>query len=210
MINKVLKVLDLSVFGLLLYLAYIYYFQYSGSPFPGPDPSNALKFDVVNIAALGYILFRRPDINTITLTFIIFLSRVIDATILHFTDGLSGFLNYSIQLLFNVALVLLIWTRPVLCYKVGPWKHKPGFAVTHQDNTLATLLSFQAAFLVLMLVEHATRRIDPWWYENSRILYNNYESIQFLFTIAEILILYYMTFDKSKEKRPSRLTDSLP
>lgn len=200
--NKAFKLIDLFVFSLLLYLAYTQYFQYSSVP--APDPNDAFKFDLVNIAALIFVMFRRADINTVSLTFIILVSRVIDATLLHFTDGFSGFLNYTILIFFNLALVVLIWLRPVILSKAGPWKNKTGFAVTHQDNTLATLLSVQAAFSFLMLVEHATRRIGPWWYENSRILYNNFEWIQFIFTIAEILVLYYMTLDKSKEKQPDR------
>lgn len=198
--NTALKLVDIFVFSLLLYFAYSFYSQYAASL----DPSFAFNFDLVVLGAMLYVMARRPDVNTVTLVMSLLAIRVVDSLFLPYMESIGGFIYYSATLLLLVALVVIVWLRPLIFSRIWLWKDNPNFAVTHQDNVFASLVTVQAVFMLLMLIEHGTRKFGPWWYENSRILYNNFESIQLLFTIAGILILYYMTHDKAKAKRPDR------
>lgn len=192
--SNILKAVDLVLFAALTYWAYLYYVA---------DPH---IFDVVNLVALVYVMVRRPDVNTLSLAFIILAGRVLDSALLYNVDQWGGFVAYPVLILFNIAGILLIWFRPVIASKYGPgaMHDHDDFAVTEQDNVLGLLLTVQAIFQGLMLIEHATRLINPWMFEHSRILYDQYEVVQFVFAVIGVGILYFMTFDASKIKRSDR------
>lgn len=194
------KFLDFAIFAVLIYLAYHYYYLYVSAP--NPNITDAIKFDAVNIAALLYVIFRKPDINTVSLALIILVGRVLDTFIFYGVVQLNNFVLFTVLFSFNLFGVLLIWFRPLVVTRV--YNDHDDLAVTDQDNVLGLLLLAQAVFQLLCLIEHGTRRINQWWYENARLLYNNYELIQFVFAIGGIAILYFMTFDASKIKRANR------
>ena len=201
MMKNSLKLLDAAVFLAIGYFAVGFFNEYYATA----DVSHALKFDAVYILALTYIMARRPDVNTITLALIILLSRVIDIAVFNYNlNELSGFVYYPLLLISNLVAVAAIWTRPVLFSRLSPWKNNKNFAVTHQDNVLAMLFIFQAGFMFLLLVEHGLRRVNDWMANNFLMLYNAMPAVQLLSTIVLFAILYYMTFDKAKEKRPDR------
>ena len=200
MINS-FKLLDGAVFVVLGYFAAGFFNDYYATA----DVSHALKFDAVYVLALTYIMARRPDVNTITLALIILLSRVIDTVIFNYNLAeSSGFVYYPLLLISNLVAVAAIWTRPVLFSKLSLWKNSKNFAITHQDDVLAMLFIFQAGFMFLLLVEHGLRRVNDWMANNFLMLYNAMPAVQLLSTIVLFAILYYMTFDKAKEKRPDR------
>lgn len=198
--NIALKLVDIVVFVVLFYLGFDSYTQYAATL----EPMQALYFDLVFVGSMLYVMARRPDVNTITLVMALLAIRIVDTIFLPFIQSISGFAYYLAMLILLVVLIIAVWTRPLIFSKVWPFKGNPNFAVTHQDNVFASLLTVQALFMLLMLIEHGTRRFGPWWHENSRILYNNFETIQLLFTIGGFIILYYMTFDKAKVKQEDR------
>ncbi len=202
--NYLLKAADLVVFSILAYLAAQYYVV------------NSNMFDAINIGALAYVMIRRPDINTVTLTLLILAGRLIDSVLLYDMQQVGGYIAYPVLFLFNVVAIVLIWFRPLLVskYGVGRMRNHKELAVTHQDIVIGFLFTLQAIFQLLAFIEHLSRHLDDiglaqvldanWWYENSRIIYNHYEEIQFLFAVLGLLILYFMTFDSSKIKREDR------
>jgi hypothetical protein len=201
MMNRLLKLLDLIAFTTMGVFAYTFYNAYATSG----EMAHALKFDGVIFTALLYVMVRRPDVNTITLAMICMIGRVIDVLLLNYNiEQLGGFVHYPLLMVINLAALAATWTRPVLFSKIWPWKNNPHFAVTHQDNALGIVFSFQALFMFLLLVEHTLRRINDWMMENFLFLYNILPFVQFLSTIVVFGILFYMTFDASKIKRSDR------
>ncbi len=202
--SNLLKALDLAVFSVLGYFAIQYYVT-------APN-----VFDVINIGALVYVMVRRPDINTVTLTLLILVGRLIDSVLLYDMEQVGGYIAYPVLFLFNVVAIVLIWFRPLLVskYGFGRVRNHKELAVTHQDIVIGFLFTLQAIFQLLAFIEHLSRHTNDlglgsfldanWWYENSRIIYNHYEEIQFLFAVLGLLILYFMTFDSSKIKREDR------
>lgn len=198
--NRLYKTVDNLVFLLIGYLTFTQYFQYveTGNSF------NDLLFSLINIAAAIYTVLRRRDLNTVTLAIIFIGITCISRILLMDPTNSTGFYAYTIYALLDLLAVGLIWFRPILFSSIKPWKGKQGFHVTKQDNVMWMIYAANGIFMLLMLLEHATRRINPWWYENSRILYNHYEVIQMIFIVGGLMTLYFMTFEKSKEKQPDR------
>lgn len=195
------KLFDLAVFSILCYFAIHFYQTYAATQ----DNIAAYKFDLVYVATALFVMARRPDINTLSLGVILLSLRAFSRLLLFDLSGLSGFIVYPAFLLFDLLAICLIWFRPVLFYKyIGPFKGKPGYALTNQDDAMWLLYGLNAVFMLLMTIEHASRKINDWFYENSRILYNSYETIQFVFMVAGLVVLYYMTHDNSKKKREDR------
>ena len=198
--NALYKVVDTAVFLLLGYLAFDQYRQYIETGASSSD----LLFTAINVVAALYIILRKRDVNTITLGLVIIGILCVGRILLSDPTNSSGFYAYVVYAILNWLTVYLIWFRPLLFSNIKPFKGKGGFHVTKQDNVMWMVYAANGLFMVLMLIEHATRRINTWWYENSRILYNNYETIQIVFVILGLVTLYFMTFNHSKEKRPDR------
>jgi hypothetical protein len=195
MINKLMKLVDFVIFATLWVVAYHYYRQYMAMP--DSNISDALIFDAVNIAALIFVMLRRPDVNTVSLAAILLIGRSIDALLLQNFTTMSGWFVYPVLILFNVVGVILIWFRPLWASKI---KDSDNYAVTNQDQTMVLLFACQALFMLVMLIEHAARRMGF----EMMFFYTYFPFIQFFFTVIGVMILYFMTFDASKIKRSDR------
>ena len=192
-----LKLFDLTAFCIFGYFAIHYYQLYASTQVN----IAAYKFDLVYVAAVLFVMARRRDINTLTLGVTILVVRAVARLLLLDMHGLSGFVVYPLFLLIDVIAIQLIWFRPVIFSKyIDPFKGRFGYAITNQDEVVWVLYALNAVFMLLMTLEHASRKINSWFYENSRILYNSYETIQFIFMIGSLIVLYYMTYDASKER----------
>lgn len=195
------KLFDLAVFCIFGYFAITYYQQYTTTL----DIIAAYKFDLVYVATVVFVMLRRRDINTVTLAVTILIIKILSRLLLFNTHGMSGFIVYPLLLLMDLLAVYLLWFRPVIFSKYGgPFKNKPGYAITNQDEVMWVLYGLNGIFMLLMTLEHASRKINTWLYENSRLLYNSYETIQFLFMVGGLVVLYYMTHDNSKAQRSTR------
>lgn len=195
-----LKLIDVAVFIGLFYL---------GLEFHVDDPN---IFDVVYVTAMFYVLIRKHDINTVTLVLIVMLIRLSDSVLFFDYEDFNGYVFYSTLVLINLFGVGLIWFRPWLVSNFGPnfVRNHNGLAVTHQDLMMGFLFSVQALFQLLALLEHVSRHFDDiglggifdvhWWREHSLFIYTRYEMGQFVFSVAGLAILYFMTFDASKTR----------
>jgi hypothetical protein len=186
-----IKLLDITVFALLIYLALSYY------------TVNAHVFDLVNIIALVYVLVRRADINTKTLVTLGIMYKVVDSVVLYKFEGMNPFLFYTALIILNLFFAYLVIHRPVHFSKYGPWKGSK-FTITNQDDVILLFLVVQVIWMVLLLIETATRRINEWFYENSRILYDVYPEIQIGFAVISLMVVWFMTIDKATEQSKFR------
>lgn len=196
--DKLLKLADILVFSCLGISAIRYY------------STNPNILDIINIAALLYVVVRRPDVNTITLVTIILALRIADSLIFADLSGLNNYILHPVLFLFNVVAIGLVWFRPLLASKYGPASTKghKALAVTHQDIIIGFVFTLQGVWQLLAFLEHVSRHFDDvglggvfdvsWWYEHSRLVYNSYPTVQFTFALVGVLILYFMTFDGSK------------
>jgi hypothetical protein len=182
-----IKFVDITVFILLTYLGLSYY------------TTNAHIFDLVCITALVYVLVRRTDINTKTLVMLGIMYKIIDSVVLYQYQDINPFVFYTVLILLNAFFAYLVIHRPVHFSQFGPWKGKSGFTITNQDDIILLFLVVQVIWMVLLLIETATRRINEWFYENSRILYDVYEEIQIVFAVISLLVVWFMTTDTGKE-----------
>jgi hypothetical protein len=193
--ENILKIVDFIVFSVLFYFGIQNYIV------------NPNIFDVVNIIALVYVMIRRPDVNTVTLVLIILIGRVFDSLAFFDFQNSSGYILYSTLFFMNLIAVIVIAFRPVLISKIMP--SNKNLAVTHQDMVIGFLFTLQGVFQLIMLLEHMTRTFDviglgeffdvEWWAKNSLFFYNKYEIGQFIFAVAGLVILYFMTFKRSKK-----------
>jgi hypothetical protein len=142
-------------------------------------------------------MLRRPDVNTVSLAGILVIGRCIDVVLLQNIMVMSGWIAYPVLILFNVIGVILIWFRPVWASKI---KASDNYAITNQDQAMVLLFACQALFMLVMLIEHAARRMGF----DVMFFYGLFENIQFVFTMFGIAILYFMTFNASKIKRSDR------
>ncbi len=179
-----IKLLDVAVFTTLIYLALSYY------------PVNAHVFDLTNIAALIYVLVRRSDVNTRTLVTLAIMYKVVDSVVLYQYQGINPFLFYTALIALNLLFAYLVTHRPVHFSKYGPWKGSK-LTITNQDDIILLFLVVQIIWMVLLLLETATRRINEWFYENSRILYDLYPEIQIGFAVISLMTVWFMTTDKA-------------
>lgn len=173
--------------------------------------SNALLFDLVGLAVVAYIAIRRPDINTLSLILILLATTIPPAVFIHSANSLNSYILHSSLFVINAIGVILIWSRPLLLIRYGPESIKAKMTVNRQDWALGYLFTFQSIWQLCLFMEHVTRhRADiglgglfgAW---TPRNFYDAYEVGQFGFSILTFLILYFMTFDKSKKAPKIRL-----
>lgn len=186
-----IKLLDISVFSGLIYLALSYY------------AINAHVFDLVNITALIYVLVKRSDVNTRTLVTLGIMYKVIDSAVLYQYEDMNPFLFYTALISLNLLFAYLVIHRPVHFSKYGPFKGKQ-FTITNQDDVILLFLVVQIIWMVLLLLETATRRINQWFYENSRILYDLYPEIQIGFAVISLMVVWFMTTDRARAQSKLR------
>jgi hypothetical protein len=166
--------------------------------------SNALFFDLVGLAVVVYISIRRPDINTLSLILILLATTITPALLIHSASSLNNYILHPFLFIVNAIGVILIWSRPLLLIRYGPKSIKEKMTVNRQDWALGYLFTFQAIWQLCQFIKHVIRRrsdiglgrlfVD--W--SPQYFYDVYEIGQFGFSILTILILYFMTFDKSK------------
>lgn len=158
-------------------------------------------FDILSIAAMVYVMIRNPDVNTVTLISIILLARVLDSIIFADYQSLNVYIYYITIAAANAAMVLVVWVRPLLVAKYGPKfvRKNPRLTITHQDSMVALLYMAYTVLALLMLGEHTIRHMDSLDL-NPMFIYNAYEEIYLVLTVLSMAVLYFMTFEKSKER----------
>jgi hypothetical protein len=193
--GTVFKIIDLLVFLTLGYFATQYY------------ANDYIMFAMLNGLAYIYVALRKPDINTLTLIGILVIGHSIIET-LNYSITLSGYQTYTVLIFVNAAFGAAIALRPVFISKFCPEfisKNK-NLTLTHQDMIMTGLLTLQVLWQLCQLVEHLARHRDDIglsslfgdWFP--LFFYNMYKTGQFGFSILTLVILYFMTFDKSKAK----------
>ncbi|NQZ07018.1 MAG: hypothetical protein HRT35_07635 [Algicola sp.] len=195
--NKI-KIIDITVFLILLVLAGIYH---KASP---------NIFDVVGITALIYVMVRNPDVNTVTLISIILTVRVIDSVLLASYEQLNPYLFYAGIAAANALMIAVVIVRPVFLSRYGPkfLKINERLTMTHQDAMIAWLYFAHAVAPVIVLIEHIIRHLDDVDFK-PMFFYNIYKPTQLVLAVLGILVLYFMTFEKSKEARDTRTREKL-
>lgn len=189
-----LKFVDVLVFVAIVYFG-VHYYQI-----------NHLVFDLIGLSGLIYIAIRKPDLNTLTVIFILFMTSAIPAIAIYGHGQLGGYSLYSTLFVVNLVGVLAIWSRPFVLLRFGPdWLRNRAAELnpTKQDQVLGILFSIQAFWQLMQFLEHLTRHradiglghmFDDW---KPMLFYNMYKTGQLSFSILTLLILYFMTFDKS-------------
>jgi hypothetical protein len=192
-VNLVFKAVDATLFITAFYLGMYFYV------------SNTFIFDMIGLGVIAYIAIRRPDINTLSLILILLATTVTPAVFIHSASSLNSYILHSSLLIVNVVGVILIWSRPLLLVRYGPKSIKAKMTVNRQDWALGYLFTFQAIWQLCQFIEHAIRHradiglgglLNDW---SPLLFYNAYKTGQFGFSILTFLILYFMTFDKSKK-----------
>ncbi len=197
----VLKLADAMVFITAIYLGVQFYI------------SNSYFFDFIGLAVVAYIALRKPDINTITLIAILMATVLTPVVFIYSATSLNNYWLHSLLLIINIAGVVLIWMRPFLLLKYGPLfiRQNKNIAVTRQDWALGYLFTFQALWQLVLFIEHLIRHLDDIGLDGlfgnwtPMHFYNVYEVGQFGFSILTLMILYFLTFDKSKETSKARI-----
>jgi hypothetical protein len=207
--SNLLRITDITVFAILFYLGLMSYID------------NPNIFDVLNTIAVLYVLVRRQDINTLTLVAILIPMHLFNGIVFFHYEQVNGYVFYAAQMASHAVAVILICFRPLVVSRVGPpaLRGNKNLAVTQQDLLMGFVLTIQAIFQGLALLEHVSRHFADiglgnvldaqWWFENSRLIYNHYETGQFMFTVTALIILYFMTFDASKIERNKRKSDQV-
>lgn len=162
-------------------------------------------FDIISVVAMFYIMARVPDVNTVTLVSIILVARIIDSLIFADYQNLNPYFFYSLIAVGNIVMVGIVWARPLLVAKYSPkfLRENKRLTITHQDSFIALLYMAYAILPVIMLIEHIIRHLDDVAFKPT-IVYNAYEEINLLLAALSMLVLYFMTFEKSKEARKAR------
>ncbi|NQZ07015.1 MAG: hypothetical protein HRT35_07620 [Algicola sp.] len=188
-----LKIIDTVVFLILLVLASIYH------------KANPNIFDIIGITAMIYVMVRNPDVNTVTLISIILTVRIIDSVALADYDQLSAYLFYAGIAAANAFMISVVIVRPVFLSRYGPkfLKNHKRLTMTHQDAMIAWLYFAHAVAPIVVLIEHIIRHLDDVDYKPI-FFYNIYKPTQLVLAVLGILVLYFMTFEKSKEARNAR------
>ena len=187
---KLKLLIDATVFIALFMLA-VHYFAL-----------NPNIFDLITIAALGYVMVSNRDINTVTLIAIIAIVRVIDSVIFYDYAAMNPYLYYVTVAMVNYSLVHVVHVRFLVLFRYGPSfiRHHKKLAFTHQDAMMGWVFSASAALPALMLVEHSIRHLD-WFNFKPMFIYTLYQPAQLVLAIITILVLYLMTYPKSAEAR---------
>ena len=194
------KTVDFVVFSSLAYLASLYYVN------------DYMAFEIINAISMIYVASRKPDINTITLIFILMTGHLI-AIALNYPVDISGYQTHGILVVLNATLVALAALRPVFLSKYGPKFiiENKNLILTHQDMIMTGLLTLQTVWQLCQLFEHLIRNrhdiglgglFGNW---SPMLFYDTYKTGQFGFSILMLIVLYMMTFDKSKTKPKAKL-----
>ncbi|MFT4926234.1 MAG: hypothetical protein ACI8WB_002332 [Phenylobacterium sp.] len=198
-----LKAIDFIVFTTLAYLASQYYMH------------DAVAFEIIDTLAMIYVAIRKPDINTLTLIFLLMVCHFA-ALILTFPaviSTISGYQTHGTLIVFNAFLAILIALRPVFIEKYAP-KHiaqNKNLTLTHQDMIITSLLTLQMIWQICQFLEHLARHMEDiglgglfgdW---SPMLFYDTYKTGQFGFSILTLIVLYFMTFDQSKTKSKTKL-----
>jgi hypothetical protein len=196
-LNKI-KIIDIAVFLILLILAGIYH------------KANPNIFDIVSITAMIYVMVRNPDVNTVTLISIILAVRVTDSVLLADYEQLNAYLFYAGIAAANALMISVVIVRPVLVCRYGPkfLRDNKRLTMTHQDAMIAWLYFAHAVAPVIVLIEHIIRHLDDVAFKPV-FFYNIYKPTQLVLAVLGILVLYFMTFEKSKEARDERAREKL-
>lgn len=193
--KTLLPLIDFLVFSVLLYFGALFYIT---------EPS---LFDTVHIIALVYVMVRRFDVNTVTLVIIILVAKVAESLIFADISQFNGYTFHASLILFGIVCLFTVGLRPLLVSRLLPRSSKLqlNLTVTHQDLVIGFAIIAQTLFHTLMLFEASLRNIgtfdftntfdQQWWFENARLLYDNYKSIQFGLAMLGIVVLYAMTVD---------------
>lgn len=193
--RTIIKAIDVVVFAACFMVAANYYVA-----FP-------LIFDAVAVVALIYVAARNPDVNTVSLISIILTVRLVSAAVF-FAIGeaaLNPYLFYFSLVVMNGAMIGVVIARPVLLAKYGPkfLKQNKRLTMTHQDAMIAWLYFAHAALPALTLIEHIIRHLDDLDF-SPMFFYILYKPAQLFLAVLGILVLYFMTYEKSKEARDER------
>lgn len=167
--------------------------------------TNAHTFDLISVVAMIYVMARNPDVNTVTLVSIIIVARVLDSFVLAGYQNLNPYFFYMTIAAGNAAMVMVVWVRPLLVAKYGPKfvRNHPRLTITHQDSMIALLYMAYTILPLMMLIEHIIRHLDDLTL-NPIYVYNAYEEIHLLLAVLGMAVLYFMTFEKSKEAKKAR------
>ena len=193
--KTLLPLIDFFVFAVLTYFAALFYVT---------EPS---IFDTVHIIALLYVMVRRFDVNTVTLVLVILTVKIAESLIFADISGFSGYTFHASIMLLSFVCVFVVSLRAYIVSQLLPSSSKlqQNLTVTHQDLVIGFTFLAQAMVQLLMLFEASLRNIgdfdftgtldQQWWFENARLLYDNYKSIQFGLAMLGILVLWLMTVD---------------
>jgi hypothetical protein len=132
--GMILKIIDAIVFVVVISLGVHFY------------RLDHLIFDLIGLAAVGYIAIRKPDVNTLTLIFILLLVNLIPALFIYGHGQLTGYWLYSMLFFVNVVGVIGIWACTFILLRFGrPWlkKHAVSLSPNRQDAVMGLLFSFQ-------------------------------------------------------------------
>ena len=200
--SKILKV-TIKAFDALIFVAFVYF----GIEFYQVDHK---MFDMIGLLAIAYIAIRKPDVNTLSLIFILLMASVTPAIIIYSNEQISGYWLYAILFVINLVGVIAIWSRTFILLRYGPTWVKNYAANIHpnrQDQVMGLLFTIQGLWQLLQFLEHLVRHrndiglgglLDGWV---PMLFYNMYKTGQFGFSIITLLILYFMTFEMSKIKQ---------
>jgi hypothetical protein len=169
--------------------------------------ANPNIFDIIGIAAMIYVMIRNPDVNTVSLISIILLVRLFNTFVLTAIGdgGLNPYLFYSSIIIANTVMIGIVIARPALISQYGPKfiRDHERITMTHQDSMIAWLYFSHAVLPVLVLIEHIIRHLDDVDFK-PMFFYNIYKPTQLILAVLSILVLYFMTFEKSKEARDAK------
>ena len=196
-----LNLTDAIVFATLLYFGSLYYID------------NHEIYAVIAVVSMLYVAARKSDINTLTLVPILIFSEASPIAIIPSPESITGYQLHTTFLLIYIATTILIIFRPFRLPKYGPKfiANNPNLTITHQDLIMTALFVMQTIWQVAQLLEHSIRHIDDiglgalfgGW--TPMFFYDIYKTGQFGFSILTLVILYFMTFDKSKLESKTKL-----
>lgn len=203
MINStwLLNLVDVIIFAILLYLGSLYYID------------NHKIYAVIAIVSMLYVAIRKSDINTLTIVPILILSETSPIVLISSPESITSYQLHFTFLLIYIATMVLIILRPFFLPKYAPKfiSNNQNLTVTHQDMIMGALFLMQILWQLAQLLEHFFRHIDDiglgrifgdW---TPMFFYDIYKTGQFGFSILTLVVLYFMTFDKSKLQPKTKL-----
>lgn len=190
-----LKIVDTMVFFTSIW-AIIYFHQI-----------DYFLFELISLIVMAYTVMRRSDINTITLMFILLIANIIPGLLIDRIPELSSYMWHSTLFISNTIAVIVIYFRSFILLRYGPEfvRKNDELAMTRQDRVVGFFFILQACWQLLQFIEHMIRHLEDiglsglfgdW---SPMFFYDTYKTGQFGFSILTLLILYFMTSDRSKE-----------